>query len=371
MPKALKNALGYEGQILFAEHHQSPRGVGLLPIAVRGGRDPHARRRGRVGDVDLGRGPRQLARAAARDPLPALAGPALQRLHLLPGLQGEQRRVQGHGRGALRAAEVRGPDQAPLHRRARRRLVQARHEVLRVRLRPHHDERALRAGDGPAATRPRVEDGRLPLGRRGEHPEGHRRGRAGDGARPAREDRHEERRAGGRRRAQLCRERAPHAQRPVRGRVDPACGRRRRRRARRGAVRRALRAEAPAPVQDGPRVLGPELQRRGHPQVPREARRALPDAPARADAEGDGARPRRGAGRDRLVPGPHGMGPALARRALDHRRLAQPRELAAREPEDQVPRELPSIRARLPRREGRATGSTSTARAPTCCWCVR
>ena len=40
-------------------------------------------------------------------PLPALARPALLGVHLLHRLQGELRRVQGHGAGALRPAEVR------------------------------------------------------------------------------------------------------------------------------------------------------------------------------------------------------------------------------------------------------------------------
>ena len=84
-----------------------PRRLRVPALALRGGRDPHHRRRGRVGHRHAGRRARQQVRADQRDPLPALARSALQRLHLLPRLQGELRRVQGHGRGALRRAEVR------------------------------------------------------------------------------------------------------------------------------------------------------------------------------------------------------------------------------------------------------------------------
>ena len=84
-----------------------PRRVGVPALALRRGRDPHLRRRRRMGHHHPGRGPGQQLRADQRGALPALARPALQRLHLLPRLQGQQRRVQGHGRRALRRAEVR------------------------------------------------------------------------------------------------------------------------------------------------------------------------------------------------------------------------------------------------------------------------
>ena len=87
-----------------------PRRLGLLPVALRGGRRAVHGRRRRMGDHVARLGPGQQARDAARDPLPALARPALFGLHLLHGLQGQFRRVQGHGAGALRRAEVQGHD---------------------------------------------------------------------------------------------------------------------------------------------------------------------------------------------------------------------------------------------------------------------
>ncbi len=46
-----------------------------------------------------------------------------------------------------------------------------------------------------------------------------------------------------------------------------------------------------------------------------------------------------------LVPGPHGVRPALARQPLDRRRSALAADAVGDEPEDQVPRELPAVRA--------------------------
>ena len=100
-------------------------------------------------------------------------------------------------------------------------------------------------------------------------------------------------------------------------------------------------------------LLGARVLRRGDPEVPRRPRRAVPQPAPRRDDPRDRPPDRRGAGRRRLAPGAHGVGTALARQPQHPRRRAQPRELAAREPEDQVPRELPAVRAGLPRGEGR------------------
>ena len=87
-----------------------PRRLGLLPLALRGGRRAVHGRRRRMGDHVARLGPGQQARDAEGDPLPALARAALFGLHLLHGLQGQFRRVQGHGPGALRRAQVQGHD---------------------------------------------------------------------------------------------------------------------------------------------------------------------------------------------------------------------------------------------------------------------
>ena len=63
-----------------------------------------------------------------------------------------------------------------------------------------------------------------------------------------------------------------------------------------------------------------------------------------------------GDGQDRrLVPGPDGVRPARARRAQHPRRPAVAEDAGDDEPEDQVPRELPAVRA------GRAAGATRTS----------
>ena len=84
-----------------------PRGVGLLSLAVRerGGAD-HGRRR-RMGDDLGGDGQRQQPRDLPGDPLSAFARPALFGRHLLHRLQGQLRRIQGDGAGALWRAEIR------------------------------------------------------------------------------------------------------------------------------------------------------------------------------------------------------------------------------------------------------------------------
>ena len=66
IPRVIGHDLGYEGEVLFAEHHQSHAASAFLRLALRGGGDPHLRRRRRVGDHDAGRRPRQPLRAASR-----------------------------------------------------------------------------------------------------------------------------------------------------------------------------------------------------------------------------------------------------------------------------------------------------------------
>ena len=70
----------------------------------------------------------------------------------------------------------------------------------------------------------------------------------------------------------------------------------------------------------------------------------------------------------RLVPGPHGVRAARARRPQHPRRSALAEDAVDHEPEDQVPRELPAVRAERAARARRASTSSSTATRPTCCW---
>ena len=179
----------YKGPILFAEHHMSHAASCFLRLALRGGGDPHGRRRRRMGDRVLRRRPRQRHHALQGDPLPAQPGAALQRLHLLPGLQGEQRRVQGDGPGSLREAGALRADHEGHGPPERGRLVQARHEVLLLRLRPADDERSLRRLLRRPAAQARDLDGRARVRHRGLGAEGVRGGRAEDGAPPPPGDR--------------------------------------------------------------------------------------------------------------------------------------------------------------------------------------
>ena len=93
-----------------AVHRASPepRRERVLPLAVRRGGGPHDGRRRRVGDDLARRSARgNRPRGAQGDPLPALARPALLRVHLLHRLQGQLGRVQGDGARALRRAALR------------------------------------------------------------------------------------------------------------------------------------------------------------------------------------------------------------------------------------------------------------------------
>ncbi len=85
------------------------RGQRVLSFAVRRSGDPHDRRRRRVVHDLLRDGPRQPHRADARDPLPALARPALLGVHLLRRLSRQQRRIQADGPGSLWRARLQRP----------------------------------------------------------------------------------------------------------------------------------------------------------------------------------------------------------------------------------------------------------------------
>ena len=91
--------------------HRAPRVARrqrVLPVAVRRGGDPDARRRRRVGDDHARRRARATASSCMREiALPALARPALLGVHLLPRLQGQQRRVQADGPRPVRRADLR------------------------------------------------------------------------------------------------------------------------------------------------------------------------------------------------------------------------------------------------------------------------
>ncbi|KAJ3054998.1 hypothetical protein HK102_011439, partial [Quaeritorhiza haematococci] len=309
---------------------REPRRQRLLPQPVRPRRDPHARRRRRVEHHDPG-GWRGLADRAARPHrLPALVGAALLGLHLLLRLPGQQRRIQVDGPGALRPADLQGRDPRTADGPQARRLVLAGHGLLPVLPGPDDDRRPLPRAVRRAAAVPRIEPRTAPHGPGREHPVGDRGGRPADRPRGGPEDRGEKPRHGRRRGAQLRRQRPAAPRGALRGYLDPARGRRRRRRARGGALRGGSLA----------------LRDRG-----------------RAGRAG-GVDPGRGEDR-RLVPGPHGVRPPLARGAEHHRRPPVAGHAGDDEPQDQVPRELPPVRpGRPPRPRVRLVRHRPEAREP-------
>ena len=236
------------------------RGERVPRLAVRRGRRPGLRRRGGVGHHHLLARLRHRSDPARRRTLPALLRPVLLLPDRLPRLPPERRRVQGHGPGELRRAEVREGPGAAAHRRPG--LVRTRHRCPGL---PQHTGRLPEPPGGPArrAGAPARRSGPSP-------PRGHRRLRAGrpgvrgDGParlaggpaglhRPV---------PGGRRRAQLPGELGGVRAQPLQAHVHPA----RRGRRRHGPGRAALCA-APAPAvrpRSEPRLPRPALPQRRH-----------------------------------------------------------------------------------------------------------
>ena len=70
----------------------------------------------------------------------------------------------------------------------------------------------------------------------------------------------------------------------------------------------------------------------------------------------------------RLVPGPHGVRAARARRPLDPRRRALADHAEDAQPQGQVPRIVPAVRALGAARGGRRLVRARRATARTCCW---
>ena len=127
MPSLIRKELRpYKGPILFAEHHMSHAASAFLvspfeeaAILTVDGVGEWA-----TASFGVGRGTDITLFKEIR--FPHSPGPALQRVHLLPRVQGQQRRVQGDGAGALREARALRPDHERHGPPERGRLVQAR-----------------------------------------------------------------------------------------------------------------------------------------------------------------------------------------------------------------------------------------------------
>ena len=116
----------WDARLLFTEHHLSHAASAFFPSPFE--RRPCSRStasaNGRRPSLALGRGNK--LEVAAGDPFPALARPALLGVHLLHRVQGELRRVQADGPGAVRRADDTPTDPREPDRPEGRRLVPAR-----------------------------------------------------------------------------------------------------------------------------------------------------------------------------------------------------------------------------------------------------
>ena len=192
-------------------------------------------------------------------------------------------------------------------------------------------------------------------GPRGLDPGGHRGGRVAVDPRDRQGDRDPQSLPRGRRGAQLCRQRQGVARRRVRRHLGAAGGGRRGRRARCRVDRDLSVQGSGTPYRESAgrdarqlsrariRAAGDRTSAGGHGRPVRDRRRRRPDRHRRRRA---GRRPGR-----RLVSRPHGVRSAGARRAIDPRRSALADDAEDAEPEDQVPRELPAVRASVLRED--------------------
>ena len=113
--QAARSTARTQKRIVFTGAPRIARGQRVFSVAVRRGRDPHHRRRRRMGhDRRIGVGRRQQIEMLKTTPLSAFARPAVLRVHLFLRLQGQLRRIQAHGPRAVRRAEIRGPDPATI-----------------------------------------------------------------------------------------------------------------------------------------------------------------------------------------------------------------------------------------------------------------
>ena len=255
--------------------------------------------------------------------------------------------------------EVRAEDSRRDRRPQERRLVPPGPEVLRLLHRPDHDQRRVRAPVRPAGARSRLRAADpVPHGHGGLHPGGD--GGGGAAARPlgARRDRATPSVPGRRRGAQLRRQRQDPARGHLRGAVGAAGLGRCRRRAGRGAGRLSHLLRSPAQAQRrGPRRHARLLSRAGlraggNRDGVDGGGRQVRDARRERSPRDDGAGAGRRQGR-RLDAGPHGVRTPGARRALHPGRSALADHAENTQPQGQISRELPALRALRAARGGR------------------
>jgi len=281
------------------------------------------------------------------DAFPRFPGASLFRLHVFRGLPGQLGGVQAHGACSLRGARLPGCDPSGARGCQGGRLDPPKLVLLRLCRRPAHDKRPLcvavrrstpgagdhdhEAGDGPC----------------GQHSGRHGRDRPAHGPPRASRDEAVESLLGRRRGAELRGQRTDPERGALRAAVDSAGGRGCRRSAGRGPFRLAplLRCgpRGGRGVGQAVRVVSRSLLfQRGHPRVSGSQR--VPLSPGRTRRAGQSNRRSHRSGQDCRVPGrANGVRPARAGSPEHSGRSTKRHHAEHHEPEDQIPRILPSL----------------------------
>ena len=234
--KAIEPGLGVASKLLFSEHHLSHAASAFYPSPFEEAAVLTHRRRRRMEHDRRRHGPGQPDQHRQGDPLSAFARPAVFGLHLLHGLQGQRRRIQGDGPRALRRAEVCPDHPRPSDRPEARRQLPHRAGLFRLLHRPDDDQRATStrfSAARRARRRIRITQREMDLAASIQAVTEEVVLRLSALACPRNRD--AEPVPGRRRGAELRRQRQAAARRRIREYLDSARGRRRRRRDRRGA----------------------------------------------------------------------------------------------------------------------------------------
>ncbi len=155
--RAIDEELGAVDKLLFAEHHFSHAASAFYPSPFEEAAVLTMDGVGEWATTSAGDRARQRTHDRQGNPFSAFARPALFGLHLLHRLQGQFRRVQGHGARALWRAEIRADHFRQSDRPESRRLVPAQSRLFRLLHRPDHDQCEVRR----AVRRPAAQAGSL------------------------------------------------------------------------------------------------------------------------------------------------------------------------------------------------------------------
>ena len=156
VPKVIEREFGYEGELLFAEHHQSHAASAFLPSPFEEAAILTLDGVGEWATATQGIGKGDSFELIREIRFPHSLGLLYSAFTYYLGFKVNSAEYKVMGRRAVRRPEVHGPDLREPGRPARRRLVQAEHEVLRVRLRLDDDQQPLREAVRHAAPRARI-----------------------------------------------------------------------------------------------------------------------------------------------------------------------------------------------------------------------